>query len=119
MMVTSRQVMTRANCNETELKRLRQIMNVPSRGSGNRLDYDQRMADVFVTLWTAMLDMGRINTHTTAGHRMGLSWGAYARIGQRLLTQDRAVLEAGLVRVEVRIVTTDWSRISTVHKVPR
>ena len=117
MMVTSRQVMTRANCNETELKRLREIMNVPSRGSGNRLDYDQRMADVFVTLWTAMLDFGRINIGT--GQRMGLSWGAYARIGQRLLTQDRAVLEAGLVRVEVRIVTTDWSRIPTVHKVPR
>lgn len=116
MIVTSRQVMTRTNCNNTELKRLREIMNVPSYGSGNRLDYDQRMADVFVTLWTAMLDFGRINTHT-AGHRMGLSWGAYARIGQRLLTQDRAVIEAGLVRVEVRIVTTDWSRISTLHKV--
>ena len=112
MIVTSRQVMIRAKCNETELKRLREIMNVPSHGSGNRLDYDPRMADVFVTLWTAMLDLGRLNG--TPEQRMGLSWGAYARIGQCLLTRDRAVLEAGLVRVEVRIVTTDWSRIPTV-----
>lgn len=104
--------MIRAKCNETELKRLREIMNVPSLGSGNRLDYDQRMADVFVTLWTAMLDFGRVNGNPE--HRMGLSWVAYACIGQRLLTQDRAVLEAGLVRVEVRILTTDWSLIPKV-----
>lgn len=109
MKVTSGQIIERLGCDDTQLLRLRSIMGVEGAGSGNRLDYDQRMADVFVSLWAMMQDLGEINGART---RMGLSWSAYSQIGRQLLRSDTASLGVGTVRIEVKATITDWENIS-------
>lgn len=116
MKVTSGQIIERLGCDDTQLLRLRSIMGVEGAGSGHRLDYDQRMADVFVSLWVMMQDLGEINSART---RMGLSWSAYSQIGRQLLRSDVAVLEVGTVRIEVKATITDWENISPLSPTPK
>lgn len=113
MKITSRQVTDRLGCDDTQLLRLREIMGIPGAGSGNRLEYDRRTADVFVSLHTLMRDLGTINDSKI---RTGLSWDAYSRIGAQLLDAEHAVLEHGIVRISARLITTDWESVPVLEK---
>lgn len=115
MTVSSAQVLARTGCRDTELFRLREIMGIDSHGSGRPLLYEERVADVFVSIWGVMLDFADINQ---AQNRHGLTWDAYGRLGAQLLRSDVAVLSSGNTRVEVHIISTVWSTILPERRTP-
>lgn len=117
MNVTSHQVIERlGQTNTTELHRLRQIMGIEGQGSGRYLVYEPRMADVLVTIRTAMLAFSQM---TKPGDRRStMSWEVYREIGHQLLLRDRAILSLDVVTITVDLVITDWSTIPTGEKQP-
>ena len=113
MTVSSAQLMQRLGIvNAAETFRLRDIVGIEGRGSGHRMEYDERVADVMVTIWTAMLDIGLLNGQPKGQRTAGLSHKMYRKLAERPMTDDWASLECGVVAIQVDIVKTDWSTVT-------
>lgn len=102
---------------DAELFRLRQILNIPKPGSGNRATYDELTADLMVTIWSAQ---SAYLTAFPAQHN-GISWALWTQLALDLQEDPdhHAVWRQGPLTITLSLVRTDWTNVDEASRAPR